>query len=134
MCKSSKQKDKDTTNQQPLHFSLSSFRCFCQTNWYMYRWRLEYVIPPTVCLKRRENPDVDFGLESYEDLTTSQIITSLQALRTIGPNINLSRIGNYLPSNPPPNNIILSANVLKALLLILLLKFICQVHYKKFEI
>ena len=72
----------------------------------------------------QEDPDTGFDLDCHDDLTTSQVITSLRALPMTGPDIKILRIGNKLMFDPPSNNIILSANVLRALLLTPLLDFI----------
>ena len=73
--------------------------------------------------QRWEDPEMGFVLDSYGNQTTPQMIGFLRELPIIGLDITISSVGDHLPSNPPPNNIILSANVLKAFLPIPLLDF-----------
>ena len=77
--------------------------------------------------QRSEDSNTSYVLDAHEDQTTSQIIASLRELPTISLDIKISKIGDYLPSNLPPNNIILFANILRALLPIPLPEFIYRV-------
>ena len=76
--------------------------------------------------KRRDDLDIGYDLDTHENLTTPAMIEQLQELPIIRPGIVILGIGDHLSLNPPKGSIILSANVLKASILIPLLDFTCK--------